>query len=79
MSAESSINRDGLMNYYKETELTLHEAAKIAKTTPASLSSKIESLLEEIKALHSENEKLKSKLANDSLGDVMDQVQKLRV
>ena len=32
-------------------------------------------MLEEIKTLHAENEKLKSKLANDSLGDVMNQVQ----
>ena len=34
-------------------------------------------LYEEIKALHSENEKLKSKLANDSLGDVMNQVKEV--
>lgn len=73
-----ALTGDGLMNYYKETELTLHEAAKTAKTTPASLTAKIESLLEEIKALHSENEKLKSKLANDSLGDVMDQVTEVK-
>ena len=39
------------------------------------LRDKIESMLEEIKALHAENEKLKSKLANDALGDVMNQVQ----
>lgn len=32
-------------------------------------------MLEEIKTLHAENEKLKSKLAKDSLGDVMNQVQ----
>ena len=63
------------MNHYKEVENELHEAAKLAKTTPAALSSKIESMLEEIKTLHAENEKLKSKLANDSLGDVMNQVQ----
>ena len=31
-------------------------------------------MLEEIRALHSENEKLKSKLANNSMGDVMNQV-----
>ena len=30
--------------------------------------------MEEIKALHSENEKLKSKLAKEAMGDVMDQV-----
>ena len=63
------------MNHYKEVENELHEAAKLAKTTPAALSSKIESMLEEIKTLHAANEKLKSKLANDSLGDVMNQVQ----
>ena len=34
-------------------------------------------MLEEIKTLHSENEKLKSRLAKDSLGDVMDQVKEI--
>ena len=60
--------------------LTIHllqEAARTAKTTPSALTSKIQSLLEEIKTLHSENEKLKSKLANDSLGDVMSQVKEV--
>ncbi|RKD28290.1 alanine--tRNA ligase [Lacrimispora algidixylanolytica] len=72
-----ALTGDGLMHYYEETERELHEAAKTAKTTPSSLTSKIESLLEEIKALHSENEKLKSKLAKDSLGNVMDQVKEV--
>nr|WP_235839304.1 alanine--tRNA ligase [Clostridium sp. Marseille-P2415] len=72
-----ALTGDGLMHYYQETEKQLHEAARAAKTVPSSLTSKIESLLEEIKALHSENEKLKSKLANDSLGDVMDQVKEV--
>ena len=31
-------------------------------------------MLEELKSLHSENEKLKSKLANNAMGDVMSQV-----
>ena len=52
----------------------IHEAAKLVKTTPAALHDKLQAMLDEIKALHSENEKLKSKLANDSLGDVMNQV-----
>ena len=67
----------GLMDHYKEVEKELHEAAKIVKSTPAGLADKLASMLEEIKALHSENEKLKSKLANDSLGDVMNQVQEV--
>lgn len=72
-----ALTGDGLIRYYEETERELHEAAKTAKTTPSSLTSKIESLLEEIKTLHSENEKLKSKLAKDSLGNVMDQVKEV--
>ncbi len=67
----------GLMEHYKEVEKELHEAAKIVKSTPTGLADKLASMLEEIKALHSENEKLKSKLANDSLGDVMNQVQEV--
>ncbi|WP_242941430.1 alanine--tRNA ligase [Lacrimispora sphenoides] len=73
-----ALTGDGLMHYYQETEKELLEAAKAVKTTPSSLTAKIESLLEEIKALHSENEKLKSKLAKDSLGNVMDQVKEIK-
>ena len=64
----------GAFQYYKEVEEELHKAAKVAKTEPAKLAEKIESLLEEIKALHSENEKLKDKLAKNAVGDVMDKV-----
>ena len=39
---------------------------------------KIESMQEEIKALASENEKLKSKLANNAIGDVMNQVTEVK-
>lgn len=73
-----ALTGDGLMHYYQETEKELLEAAKTVKTTPSSLTAKIESLLEEIKALHSENEKLKSKLAKDSLGNVMDHVKEIK-
>ena len=69
-----ALTGDGLMAYYQNVETELHEAVKAAKTTPAELKNKIESMLEEIRALHSENEKLKSKLANSSMGDVMNQV-----
>ena len=72
-----ALTSDGLMKYYQKVEEELHEAAKAAKTTPDALVAKVEALLGEIKALHSENEKLKSKLANDSLGDVMNQVQEI--
>ena len=63
-----ALTGEGLMAYYRDTEKELHAAAKTAKTTPAELQKKIEAMLEEIKALHSENEKLKSKLANERHG-----------
>ena len=72
-----ALTSEGLMKHYQEVEEELQEAARTAKTTPSALTSKIQSLLEEIKTLHSENEKLKSKLANDSLGDVMSQVKEV--
>ncbi|MDD3252313.1 MAG: alanine--tRNA ligase [Lachnospiraceae bacterium] len=72
-----ALTGDALMSYYHKAESDLHEAAKTAKTSPAELTAKIEAMLEEIKALHAENEKLKSKLANESLGDVMDQVKEV--
>ncbi|PXX52927.1 alanyl-tRNA synthetase [Hungatella effluvii] len=72
-----ALTGDGLMKYYQDAETELHEAAKAAKATPQTLTAKIEAMLEEIKALHSENEKLKSRLAKDSLGDVMDQVKEI--
>jgi alanyl-tRNA synthetase len=69
-----ALTGNGVFAYYKELEQELHSSAKAAKTEPSQLTAKIEGYLEEIKALRSENEKLKSKLANNSLGDVMNQV-----
>ena len=60
--------------YYQEMEEKLAETARILKTTPASLTERAEHLMAELKALQSENESLKSKVAKEALGDVMDQV-----
>lgn len=70
-----ALTGDGVVRYFAELETELKNAAKAAKTEPSKLTDKIHSLLEEIKTLNSENEKLKNKLANSSLGDVMDSVQ----
>ncbi len=64
----------GVFAYYKEAETELAEAAKVVKATPANLLEKLHHLMAELKAVQSENESLKSKLAKDALGDVMDQV-----
>ena len=72
-----ALTSQGLIRHYEEVEEQHHQAAKTAKTTPAALNAKIESLLEEIRSLSSENEKLKNKLANESLGDVASQVKEI--
>ncbi|MFR8549339.1 MAG: alanine--tRNA ligase, partial [Lachnospiraceae bacterium] len=69
-----ALTGDGVFAYYKAAEKELHEAAALLKTTPAKLLEKIASLQAELKNAHSENESLKSKLAKDALGNVMDQV-----
>ena len=72
-----ALTSSGLMEHYKEVEKELARAAGLVKAAPADLSAKLSSMLEEMRSLHSENEKLKSRLANDSLGDVMNQVQEI--
>ena len=68
----------GVTKYYADMEAELLKAAKAAKSDLAGLVKKIEAMQEEIKALHSENEKLKSKMANEALGDVMNQVKDIK-
>ncbi|MCR5322839.1 MAG: alanine--tRNA ligase [Lachnospiraceae bacterium] len=64
-----AITGDSVFEYYKKMEEELAEAAKAAKTEPANLIRRISQMQDEIKALSSENEKLKAKLANASLGN----------
>ena len=68
----------GVFAYYKEMEEKLFEASKLLKATPQNILDKINHLLAEEKALQSENESLKSKLAKDSLGDVSDQMAEIK-
>ena len=69
-----ALTGNGVTRYYKEQEQMLRRAAKTAKTSVAELNDKIAQMQSEIKALHSENESLKSKLAQGSLGDIMSHV-----
>lgn len=72
-----ALTGNNVLEYYKEQENMLFELAKATKAEPSQLLSRIEGLFEEIKSLKSENEKLKSKLASSSLGDVMNQVEEV--
>ncbi len=73
-----ALTSNAVFEYYKELEEELHSASKAAKTEPSMLVKRIEAMHEEIKALQSENEKLKNKLAKDALGDVMNQVTEVK-
>ena len=67
----------GLVKYFNNIEKELYNASKAAKSEPSQLSKKILSMQEEIKSLHSENEKLKAKLANEAAGDADSQIQEI--
>ena len=73
-----ALTSKGLIRYYDNLEKKLNEAAKVLKATPDNLAEKIAHLTAENKALHSEVESLKSKLAQYAMGDVMDQVQEIK-
>lgn len=72
-----ALTSTGLFNYYDEIEEIIENAAKTVKASPAALTDRLEHLMAELKLLQSENESLKSKLAKDALGDVMDQVEEI--
>lgn len=69
-----ALTSKGLFAYYNHMEETLNESAKLVKANPDQLTEKISHLLSENKALNSEIESLKSKMAKDAMGDVSDQV-----
>ena len=73
-----ALTGEGVFAYYKEIEKRQAEIAAILKTSPAEIEEKIAHLQAEVKALHSENESLKAKMAQDAVGDVMDQIQEVK-
>ena len=73
-----ALTGEGVFAYYKEIEKRQAEIAAMLKTSPTEIEEKIAHLQAEVKALHSENESLKAKMAQDAVGDVMDQVQEVK-
>ncbi len=73
-----ALTGNGVFAYYRGLEQTLAAAAKVMKTTPASLVERCEHMQAEMKALNAEVEALKSKAAKDALGDVMNQVTEVK-
>ena len=64
-----ALTGDAVIKYFANLEKRVNEAAAVAKTDSSNLVDKIQSLLNEIKELKSENESLKAKMAQNSLGD----------
>ncbi|MCM1257372.1 MAG: alanine--tRNA ligase [Roseburia sp.] len=73
-----ALTSSAVFAYYDRIEEQLEQAAKLLKTNPADVITKIEHLMGDMKALQSENESLKSKAAKDALGDVMNQVTEIK-
>ena len=65
-----ALTGEGVFNYYKEIEKKMTEAAHLLKASPEQLLDKLAHTLAQLKEVSSENESLKAKLANESLGDV---------
>ena len=73
-----ALTSDGLMKYYAQIEETLNKAAHLMKATPDNLADKITHMMAENKSLHGEVESLKSRMAQEAAGDVMDQVKEVK-
>ncbi len=73
-----ALSGKGVLNYYRKQETMLLEAARALKTSPAEVVDKISHLQAELKSANSENESLKSKLAQGAMGDVTDQIQEIK-
>ncbi len=69
-----ALTSKGLLAYYADIEEKYNKLSQTAKVAPDMLETKIAQLIAENKQLASENEKLKAKMASDSLGNVMNQV-----
>ena len=69
-----ALTGDAVIAYYKKMEEELNKAAALLKTNTPNVLEKIIALQAELKASLSECESLKSKMAKDALGDVMDKV-----
>ena len=69
-----ALSGENVLHFYEKLEDEVYKAAAELKTTPDKLHEKIKHLLEEVKDLKSEQEKLKAKLAKDSISDIDSQI-----
>ena len=70
-----ALTGDALNKHYEDLEADVLDIARLVKTTPAELKTKLKSLLDEIKQLKSENDSLKSKLAGEAASDAASHIE----
>lgn len=73
-----AITGDAVTEYYKEEEKKLHEAAALLKASPDTVAEHIRKLQDELKALRSENESLRSAQAASAINDWESKVQEVK-
>ena len=69
-----ALTGENVLHFYEKLEDEVYKAAAELKTTPDKLHEKIKHLIEEVKDLKSEQEKLKAMLAKDSISDIDSQI-----
>ena len=72
-----ALTGDGVIEFYQDIESRMQRVAELLKTNEGELVSKAESVLDEMKALKSENEKLKAKIASEALGDSKESIEEI--
>lgn len=73
-----ALTAHGVAEYYAKVEQEMLQVSAVLKAEPGKLVQKIGTMLEEIKQLHGENQKLKDKLAKEALGDIQEQVMEIK-
>ncbi len=69
-----AITGNNVLKYYQDIEDKLNKVASILKSNPSNVIEKAEHIVKDNKALNSELESLKSKMASSALDNVMDSV-----
>ncbi|MCI8401189.1 MAG: alanine--tRNA ligase [Lachnospiraceae bacterium] len=72
-----ALTDQGVFAYYEELEKELHGLAQQTRSDVHQLPKRIESMQEELRALKTENEKLRGKLAKDAAKDVVSRVREI--
>ncbi len=73
-----AVTGTGVLKYYEHLEDMLNGITQVLRISPSEAADRIRHLMADLKTAQSENESLKAKAAQASLGDVTDQVQEVK-